>query len=609
MNWRIKLVILSLIVLFLGALMGGWIGLRFSGTLLILLFLALLMGTVWLAKHIVGSSEGMLKWKYDLGLNDTQILLVMFGLMLAGLLVGQVFHLGTSVYVEPYYLNILLDSDAAFVRETLVYHVPPGVQGHEFYRSYYLNGPMKNMKVHEIQCPNGFQETYEYSDRIELACRSQDYVKPGTYNVTFIYEIPKPYVCYQTLCFFDWNVLTDFSLDIKNAKVNVTGAERVWGYPPLDSSFDLPARTLLEVKAVKPKSEVTGYWELRNEPDSQIFAREWETHLAGFIYRYWLIISLAILGIIFAGLYFIYLKFGKEIDVPGIPDILHYPPTKRKPYDVNRIVFGDPNTIEDEGIQATLLDLARRGWLEIGKGKIKFKQGNDNLDEYERKVYQTYQWLGSFTGKELDIEKLKRKINSSHDAGWLRRIQARFGELMHPRSAPVFSWKGKFFALAWLVFWILFLSLFAWLMPKWMSLGLSISLWTGIFSLVFIDSYCFGRYNPEVYREILMWKAFARLLGDYSLIKKYAPEDIRMWGEWLVYATALGKAENVLKAMKEFKIKVPNIDYDAYHYTRPYIIYAVASSRYSALTSRSGGGWSGGGGFGGGFGGGGGGFR
>ena len=144
--------------------------------------------------------------------------------------------------------------------------------------------------------------------------------------------------------------------------------------------------------------------------------------------------------------------------------------------------------------------------------------------------------------------------------------------------------------------------------PKAIWFSVEVPLWTGIASLVLIDSYCFGRFKKDVYKEVLLWRAFARLLGDYSLIKKYAPQDILMWGNWLVYATALGKADNVIKAMKEFNIQIPNIDYNSYYYIYPAAIYSTASIRYSTLSSPSGS-WSGGGGFGGGFGGGGGGIR
>ena len=40
------------------------------------------------------------------------------------------------------------------------------------------------------------------------------------------------------------------------------------------------------------------------------------------------------------------------------------------------------------------------------------------------------------------------------------------------------------------------------------------------------------------------------------MIRKYAPEDLPMWGDWLVYGTALGVGDKVEQAMKVLNIPV-----------------------------------------------------
>ena len=40
------------------------------------------------------------------------------------------------------------------------------------------------------------------------------------------------------------------------------------------------------------------------------------------------------------------------------------------------------------------------------------------------------------------------------------------------------------------------------------------------------------------------------------MIQKYAPADFSMWGEWLVYGTALGVGDKVEEAMKALNIRV-----------------------------------------------------
>ncbi|MHA1817179.1 MAG: DUF2207 domain-containing protein, partial [Candidatus Heimdallarchaeaceae archaeon] len=373
-----KIVFLSILSLLIGLILGWIFSSPYKITLLLFALLPFLFVVIIVLLPLF--FKWIRKWKHYLGLSERQVLVLIFGLMFIGTLLsmslsgilpkGSELALTNNPYVGPYTLNIDLLPEKALVTESLVYHIPSGVKGHELYRSYYKKGPLANMKVVEILCPQGLtKKTYYKKDRIELACRSSYHAKsgvyniesefadfegtqanlrPGVYEITFKYEIPKPYICYDKLCLFDWNVLTDFSLDIKNARVHVNGAKQVWGYPPLDSSFDIPARTLLRVKATKPKNEVTSYWMEKNEPDSEIFVNELPLYIAGFFYKFGWIVSLSILGIIIAGLYLIYILFGKEHRVSGVPDVLHYPPTNRKPYDVNRIVFGDPNKIEFE---------------------------------------------------------------------------------------------------------------------------------------------------------------------------------------------------------------------------------------------------------------------
>jgi uncharacterized membrane protein len=44
--------------------------------------------------------------------------------------------------------------------------------------------------------------------------------------------------------------------------------------------------------------------------------------------------------------------------------------------------------------------------------------------------------------------------------------------------------------------------------------------------------------------------SFKRYINDFSLIKEYPPDSVQLWNKYLVYATALGSAEGVIKAME-----------------------------------------------------------
>jgi uncharacterized membrane protein len=72
-------------------------------------------------------------------------------------------------------------------------------------------------------------------------------------------------------------------------------------------------------------------------------------------------------------------------------------------------------------------------------------------------------------------------------------------------------------------------------------------------------------YGREYYAK---WHSFKRYIEDYSLIKEYSPESVNVWNRYLVYATALGVADEVENAMK-FSIPYDQLrgsDLYSFHY-------------------------------------------
>ena len=70
------------------------------------------------------------------------------------------------------------------------------------------------------------------------------------------------------------------------------------------------------------------------------------------------------------------------------------------------------------------------------------------------------------------------------------------------------------------------------------------------FGSFFVPSGIPGRYTVKGKLFAEKWSKFKEFLQDYSLIKEHPPESIAIWNEYLVYATALGVADEVYKAMK-----------------------------------------------------------
>lgn len=63
---------------------------------------------------------------------------------------------------------------------------------------------------------------------------------------------------------------------------------------------------------------------------------------------------------------------------------------------------------------------------------------------------------------------------------------------------------------------------------------------------------CWTDYGKKYYAQ---WHSFKKYIEDYSLIKEYSPDSVKVWDKYLVYATALGVADKVKKSME---MSLPN---------------------------------------------------
>ena len=98
-----------------------------------------------------------------------------------------------------------------------------------------------------------------------------------------------------------------------------------------------------------------------------------------------------------------------------------------------------------------------------------------------------------------------------------------------------------------------------------------------------------GRWTPEGKEFNDKWENFKKYLKDYSLIKEYPPESVQVWGRYLVYATALGCADEVNKNMKKY-FKEYNVseeyysDYDSLYFSY-YGGWAIMHSSFNTLNT------------------------
>jgi uncharacterized membrane protein len=269
----------------------------------------------------------------------------------------------------------------------------------------------------------------------------------------------------------------------------------------------------------------------------------------------------------------IYVAFGREKRFV-IPRYLSTVPNKeRKPWIVNLVFKGDAFDFDENGFFATLLDLHM-------KGKIRIDTKNDGLtikvldqtggDIYETRALKFLQDLSKDGIMDTDSIKEFAKNLTASELGVLLRLNAELNYLTRvaePKVASEFMVSGRkrivpVLLISGLLLVVSVVALF--MLPNIasvLSVAAVVSVVAVIQSVIAIafPSTLFGKWLGENYREKLEWDSFRNMLSDLALIRKYAPQDLSMWGEWLVYGTTLGVGDSVVKAMKELKIQLPEV--------------------------------------------------
>ncbi|OOC36754.1 hypothetical protein SU69_03710 [Thermosipho melanesiensis] len=322
-----------------------------------------------------------------------------------------------------------------------------------------------------------------------------------------------------------------------------------------------------------------------------------------------------ILVILLLVLTFYYFGREKDIQYHGIYE--RKIPYKDTPDIVNAIVVNQLKKIDKDGISAVIMDLYKKGYLELDKeGKyIKVLEKEGDLPLTERYFYE---FLKKYSTNSLfSFSELKKTL--SKDKSLAKEFLGDFGAykstvLDEAKSRGYLSLMGTYISYVLasfsIVLAIAYFILFSSVTFKYQLFFSGVLFVLG--GVVFLlDRDVFGSWSKEGREYYVKWNKFKEFLLDFSALSKYPPDSIILWEEYLVYATALGIADEVEKHMKKL---VPKEISDDSIYYYPYRrfgsqFFAVSYVATSAVSSSSnGGGFSGGaGGVGGGSGGGGGG--
>ncbi len=323
-----------------------------------------------------------------------------------------------------------------------------------------------------------------------------------------------------------------------------------------------------------------------------------------------------------------YIKFGSEKEFT-IPKFLSYIPNKkRKPFVVNLVFNGDSFYGDENAFFSTLLDLEEKGKIKIeANGDISIKVLDKNVDDTYEKMVIAYLLKNSINlnGEKIFFSSLiKSKIDeytALNDINGLKALKSELNSILKYKNPAISQQfvenKGKnIITMVGFTFFVitLFLTGFG-LTSNWIIFSvidvyplfiLLLTLSAQILIVAVTPTQFLGRWKKDFYKEKLEWEAFKNFLSDFAMIKKYKPEDISIWKEWLIYGTALGVADKVEKAMKSLKVFLPEIKEEYKIRNHFYSINTSLDSSISKLSNKktnstgSGGGFGIGGGFGGG---------
>ncbi len=462
----------------------------------------------------------------------------------------------------------------------------------------------------------------------------------GKYHVSYTFKIRPPIEYDNDVCHLNLKLANEH-ITYKKVKITIEGSDhiiKIYPHPPSLSvtrqenkiilQGSIEKNKLLEIEMLLDK-DILGILDGFPTEYNDVSQNTIRVNNL-YLFEYYLALGLLQLTRILAissPLIFIllYVRFGREKQFV-VPKYLSFVPNNKiKPWVVNLIFKSDALDFDENGFYATLLDLHKRKKISMktkDKGLTIQILNKEGLDGYEQRVLGFLEDISENGIIDTDeIKKFANKLasNLKYESDLLR-LQKNLLYITKKADTSIASkyivygrLKPVPLAIVSIILLLVSLSL-VFLLSDFSSILIESTV-TSIIpiaqSVVAIasPSTLFGKWKGSAYGEKLEWDSFKRLLSDLALMKKYAPEDLSMWGEWLVYGTSLGVGDKVAKAMGDLKIPLEEAKFVPVLplFIRP-IVTATPPSRTGG--GRSAGGFGGGGfGAGGGFGGGGAGAR
>jgi uncharacterized membrane protein len=423
----------------------------------------------------------------------------------------------------------------------------------------------------------------------EVGIYNPSYYTSGLYSAEYTYVINPPLEYDSTTTHLNLKLAGELHIPYRDVKVTIParGIDQIYAYPPFlktekvgDTyviSGSLAENEILAVEMLGPPegfSQFPGFRDSVDDVRGRTASAAFQYNLP--YYGAYLLHLLGTIAVILVPLLLIamYRRYGQEkpFVVPAFLSTI--PGTNLKPWQVNLLFKGDALDFDEDGYYATLLDLHRRKIISItekgaGKGVTVKILSDTGLDPYEQRVLVFLQLVsreGILDTDEIQALAKKARENRAAEETALKYQRSLIDVTKRADSglSTQYIVDGRDhilpLGLTGIVLFGITLVLFL-VAPMQSYLLLPAALLWGVVTVqagiaFAAPSTLFGHWKDGRYKEKLEWDAFARFLSDMAMIQKYAPADLSMWGDWLVYGTALGVGDNVENAMKALNIRV-----------------------------------------------------
>ena len=571
------------------------------------------------------------------------ILITTISILLISLM-GSAFAEDRSYSIPSINMDLFLQNDGSIhVKETIHYSFSGTYNG--VYRDLPLKSGqvLQNVKVstdgayssEEIIDQGDTQriKIYLYSDAAKTSSISNRDV-----NVTIEYDLLHVLRFYNDIAELQYKLVGEgWSVPIGqlNAKIHVPSSDGVkyWLNPPYyaknsswqDNTLEvtsesIPSGDYLEVRMVLPKSQFssnpTNGTIINQDALNQIeqIQNDYQNQLNFNSMLYSILAVLMILAIFIPVI--IYFRYGREPKIDYQAEYERDIPTDDPPALVNAICgpgfskkIGEPDM---DGFKATIMDLIDRKYLLMEKEppskegygfddsmflKINPAKDKSTLKEFELDILNFLEEfeddglisLDQISADLSDLETAKAFRDTYNN--WKDDIKERF--LTDDQLKKIFIKKGDTYLKIFGVVGIISSALVFFFtitdpLPA-ASYALMASIVLGVVSIIslILPQKIAGQWTTYGEEYDAKWHNFKKYIQDFSLIKEYPPESVTIWNKYLVYATALGAAEAVKKAMELYvpSDQLEGSDIYMFHYYGGYAL--LSSSLNTGITTAS----------------------